>query len=199
MRGYEATRIAALWGFLHHGKRVAVRIVEERHPQIVVVHPRDQMRRGLTRPHDASAPPRSALIAAVANFHLTTYHAVEVAPDKDPTGADRLGADALGNEGILIDGRDLERPLVEALDEELGAGGEDAQRNGGPKRIVAVVLPKLGFGRHPFARDRRGRADALGLQRGATLEQSEGVCAVSFALRPQQRVELQRIESPTLS
>jgi hypothetical protein len=35
----------ALWGFLHHGKGVAVRIVEERRPQIVVVHPRDQMRR----------------------------------------------------------------------------------------------------------------------------------------------------------
>src|SRR5262249_13250770 len=116
------------------------------------------------------------------------YLAVGVALEVD------LGADALGDKDILINGCDFERPLVGTLDEELGAGREDAQRKGGRKRIVAVVLLELGFSRRPFGRDRRGRADALGLERSAKLKPGEGVCAVGFALRPQQRVELERKE-----
>src|SRR5258706_173291 len=69
-----------------------------------------------------------------------------------------LGADALGDEDILIDRCDFERPSAGALHEELGAGGEDAQRNGGAKRIVAGVLLKRGFGRGPFRSDHARRA-----------------------------------------
>src|SRR5262249_33735661 len=87
-----------------------------------------------------------------------------------------LGADALGDEDILIDGCDFDRPLLRTLHEELGTGGEDAQRKGGRERIVAVEVLELRFGRRPFARSRRGRVDALGLQHRLTLKQSEGVC-----------------------
>ena len=66
--------------------------------------------------------------------------------------------------------------MVRTLDEELAARGEDAQREGGRKRIVALVIFELRLGRRPFARDGRGRADALGLQRAADLKPGEGVC-----------------------
>ena len=80
-----------------------------------------------------------------------------------------LRTDRLGDEAIDVDGCDFDRPLVGALDEQLGAGGEDAQRKVGRKRIVAVIFLELRFGGRPLGHDRRGRADALGRQRAARL------------------------------
>jgi hypothetical protein len=53
-----------------------------------------------------------------------------------------LGANALSDEGVLIDRRDSERPLVGALGEELCTVGEDAQRKGGCKRSPRKTRPR---------------------------------------------------------
>src|SRR6476659_5246909 len=80
-----------------------------------------------------------------------------------------LGANGFGNERVLIDGRDLKRPLTGALDEELGIRDRYVQRESRRERIVAFVFVELRLGRSPFAGGRRD-ADALGLQRASALE-----------------------------
>src|SRR5690348_5858812 len=44
LRLLSAGRRVAFRSFLHHRKRVAVGVLEEGHPQIVIIHLRDQMR-----------------------------------------------------------------------------------------------------------------------------------------------------------
>ena len=48
-RGVMSAAARSLWGFLHYCERMTVGIGEERHPEIVIVHLRDQMRLVLER------------------------------------------------------------------------------------------------------------------------------------------------------